>query len=102
MNKADSLMERLELVRLARLNEPPEDGLSASLRELYESMEPGELERLEVTLGEAFCAWPGDLVHVQRAGWGWNGRYRAVQVTVGMDRRGYWTKMELARPDFVV
>ena len=62
----------------------------------------GELERLEVTLGEAFCAWPGDLVHVQRAGWGWNGRYRAVQVTVGMDRRGYWTKMELARPDFVV
>lgn len=50
MNKADSLMERLELVRLARLNEPPEDGLSASLRELYESMEPGELERLGATL----------------------------------------------------
>ena len=50
MNKADSLMGRLELVRLARLNEPPEDGLSASLRELYESMEPGELERLGAAL----------------------------------------------------
>lgn len=61
-----------------------------------------ELERLEITAGEAFCAWPGDLVTVQRKGWDWNGRYRVVQVTVGMDRSGYWSRMELARPDFVV
>ncbi len=50
MNKVDSLMERLELVKLARLNEPPEDGLSASLREFYEGMEPEELERLGAML----------------------------------------------------
>ena len=60
------------------------------------------LERLEVTVGEAFCAWPGDLVTLQRTGWSWNGRYRAVQVTVGMDEDGYWSRLELAPPDFVV
>ena len=62
----------------------------------------GDLERLEITVGEAFCVWPGDLVTVQRKGWDWNGRYRAAQVTVGMDQSGYWSRMELARPDFVV
>lgn len=61
-----------------------------------------ELERLEVTVGEAFCAWPGDLVTIQRPGWDWNGRYRAVQVTAGMDGRGYWSRLELAPPDFTV
>ena len=61
-----------------------------------------ELERLEVTVGEVFCAWPGDLVTVQRTGWVWNGRYRAVQVTAGMDGKGYWSRLELAPPDFTV
>ena len=61
-----------------------------------------ELERLEVTVGEVFCAWPGDLVTVQRTGWDWNGRYRAVQVTAGMDGKGYWSRLELAPPDFTV
>lgn len=61
-----------------------------------------DLERLEITVGEAFCVWPGDLVSVQRKGWDWNGRYRAAQVAVGMDKSGYWSRMELARPDFVV
>ena len=62
----------------------------------------GDVERVEVTVGEAFCAWPGDLVRIQRAGWGWNGRYRAAQVIVGMDSKGYWSRMELAKPDFTV
>ena len=61
-----------------------------------------EQVRLEITVGEAFCVWPGDLVSVQRTGWDWNGRYRAAQVTVGMDKGGYWSRMELAGPDFVV
>ena len=61
-----------------------------------------ELERLEVTVGEPFAAWPGDLVRLQRSGWERNGLYRAAQVTVGLDAKGYWTRMELARPDFVV
>ena len=60
------------------------------------------LERLEVTLGEAFSVWPGDLVSVQRTGWDWNGRYRAVQVTAGMDEGGLWSRLELASPDFTI
>ena len=44
-----------------------------------------ELERMELTVGEAFCVWPGDLVTVRCSGLDWNGRYRAVKVTVGMD-----------------
>lgn len=61
-----------------------------------------ELERLEVTVGQAFCVWPGDLVTVQRGGLDWNGRYRAVKVAVGMDKGGCWSKIELAPPDFTV
>lgn len=61
-----------------------------------------ELERVEVLLGEAFCALPGDLVTVQRSDWDWNGRYRAVQVDVGMDSGGYWSRLELAFVDFTV
>ncbi len=61
-----------------------------------------ELERVEVLLGEAFCAWPGDLVTVRRTDWDWNGRYRAAQVTVGMDGSGYWSGLELAPVDFTV
>lgn len=61
-----------------------------------------ELERMELTIGQAFCAWPGDLVTVQRGGLDWNGRYRAVKVTVGMDEGGCWSRMELAPPDFTV
>lgn len=60
------------------------------------------LVRVEALLGEPFCAWPGDLVTVQRKDWDWNGRYRASQVTVGMDSSGYWSKLELAPPDFTV
>ena len=30
-----------------------------------------ELERLEITVGEAFCVWPGDLVTLRRTGWSW-------------------------------
>lgn len=61
-----------------------------------------ELERLEVTVAQPFCAWPGDLVRVQRSNWDRCGLYRAVQATAGMDSTGYWTRLELARPDFVV
>lgn len=61
-----------------------------------------ELERLDVTVADPFCAWPGDLVRIRRGNWDRNGLYRAAAVTVGMDAGGYWTRMELARPDFVV
>lgn len=61
-----------------------------------------ELKRIEVTVGQAFCAWPGDLVNVNRSGLDWNGQYRAAGVTVGMDESGYWSRMELTVPDFTV
>ena len=61
-----------------------------------------ELERVEATLGEVFSVWPGDLVTVQRSGWGWNGRYRAVQVINGMDQDGLWSRVELAKPDVLI
>jgi len=56
------------------------------------------LEELEVTVAGAFCAWPGDLVRIERSGWDRNGLFRAAQVTVGMDGRGYWTKLDLRPP----
>ena len=59
-------------------------------------------ERLEAEVALPFCAWPGDLVVVERGDWDRNGRYRVVQATVGMDERGCWTRLDLARPDFVV
>ena len=61
-----------------------------------------ELERLEVQIAQPFCAWPGELVRIQRSGWERNGLFRVVQTTVGLDVSGEWTRLELARPDFVV
>lgn len=61
-----------------------------------------ELHRLELTVAQAFCAWPGDLVRVQRSGWTGNGLYRAALVSVGMDEGGCWSRLELAEPDFTV
>lgn len=59
-------------------------------------------KRMEVTVAQAFCVWPGDLVTVKRGGLDWNGRYRAVEVTVGMDTGGCWSRIELASPDFTI
>lgn len=61
-----------------------------------------ERERLELTLGEVFTVWPGELVSVQRTGCGWNGRYRAAQVTAGMDGSGCWSRVELAPPEVML
>ena len=59
-------------------------------------------KRMEVTVAQAFCVWPGDLVAVSRSGLDWNGQYRAVEVTVGMDAGGCWSRIELAPPDFTI
>ena len=61
-----------------------------------------QLRRLEVEVALPFCAWPGDLVAVERSDWDQNGRYRVAQATVGMDESGTWTRLDLAQPDFVV
>jgi prophage tail gpP-like protein len=61
-----------------------------------------ELVRQEITVAQAFCAWPGDLVRLKRSNWDRNGLYRVVQATAGMDSGGAWTKLELADVDVVI
>ena len=61
-----------------------------------------EWERLEVTVAQPFCAWPGDLIQLRRGNWDRNGTFRVVKATASMDRNGYETRLELARPDVLV
>lgn len=58
-----------------------------------------ELLRLEVDIALPFCAWPGDMVRLERTGWGRNGLYRVAQAAVSMDGAGYSTRLELVHPD---
>ena len=55
--------------------------------------------KLDVEVALPFCAWPGELVRLERTGWGHNGLWRVAQATVSMDARGYRTRMELIPPD---
>ena len=59
----------------------------------------GELLRLEVEVAIPFCAWPGELVKLDRTDWGRNGLWRVAQSTVSMDAQGYRTRLELVPPD---
>ena len=47
-------------------------------------------------------ARPGDLVALDRRGWDRNGTYRVAQSRVGLGEQGNWSRLELARPDFVI
>lgn len=58
-----------------------------------------ELLRVEVQVALPFCAWPGDLVRLERTGWGRNGLWRVAQVVVSLDGQGYRTRLELVPPD---
>lgn len=58
--------------------------------------------KIEVQVALPFCAMPGELVVLERSGWDRNGRYRVIRAKTGLDETGYWTRLELARPDFVV
>lgn len=53
---------------------------------------------LEVVIALPFCAWPGDLIRLERSGWGRNGLWRVAQSAVSMDEQGYRTKLELVPP----
>lgn len=59
----------------------------------------GELLTLGMQIALPFCAWPGELVRLERSGWGRNGLWRVVQSSVSMDTRGYRTRLELVPPD---
>lgn len=54
---------------------------------------------LEADVALPFCVWPGELVRLERSGWGRNGLFRVAQVTVGMDAQGYGTRMVLVPGD---
>jgi len=61
-----------------------------------------EWERLEVQVAQPFCAWPGELVRLQRSGWERNGLFRVAAAAVGMDEKGHWTRLELVRPEILL
>lgn len=61
-----------------------------------------ELETCEVTLAGLFAAWPGELVTVERAGFGGNGTYRVRESAVGEDADGRWTRLSLGPEDILV
>lgn len=61
-----------------------------------------ELLRLEVEVAEGFFAMPGDLVTIERTGWGRNGTYRAISSRVTMSDSGFVTYLELADRDILI
>ena len=58
-----------------------------------------ERVRLIVTLAGAFSAWPGQLVQLERTGFGANGRYRVAQAEVSCDEDGLHTTLVLGEPE---
>lgn len=58
--------------------------------------------RLEVQVALPFCAWPGDLIRLERTGWGRNGLWRVAQAVVSMDGQGYGTRLELVPPETIL
>lgn len=55
--------------------------------------------RCTLTIAGGFLARPGQLVKVDRPGFGGNGVYRAVQVQVRCDGNGVYTRLELGERD---
>lgn len=61
-----------------------------------------DLYQAEVTLPQAFAAWPGDLVRLTRAGSGSNGVWRVRESQVALDEGGSTTKLTLCDPAAVL
>ena len=60
-----------------------------------------ERRRCTLTLAGGFFVQPGQLVQVNRAGFGANGIYRAAQVQVTCGQEGLYTRMELGEQDAI-
>lgn len=60
-----------------------------------------ELRTVEVTVALPFAAWPGDLVDLDRSGWGGGGRWRVKESKVTLGEAGYATTLVLADPQAV-
>ena len=61
-----------------------------------------EQVRCEVTLPALFAAFPGEIVSVERTGFGGNGVYRVLEAAVGVDGSGAYTSLILGEPDALV
>ena len=55
-----------------------------------------------VDIPRLFAAWPGELVELNRAGFGGNGRYRVAEAVTGVDQRGRYTKLVLGPEDLLI
>ena len=60
-----------------------------------------ERRRCTLTMAGGFFVQPGQLVQVNRAGFGANGIYRAAQVQVTCGQEGLYTRMELGEQDAI-
>ena len=56
----------------------------------------------EVTLAGLFCAFPGQLVTMERSGFGGNGVYRVAEVVTGVNGQGAYTELVLRETDLLV
>ena len=56
---------------------------------------------MELTVPALFFAWPGDLVRLERPGWGCNGLWRVREAVVTAGDTGGETALVLADPDLV-
>lgn len=61
-----------------------------------------ERVRLRLTAAGGFLAWPGELVDVELAGFGANGRYRAAQAEVSCGAEGLTTSLWLGETDAMI
>lgn len=61
-----------------------------------------ELETCEVELAETFAAWPGELVTIERSGFGGNGTYRVRETTVSENGAGRRTRLWLGPEDLLI
>jgi prophage tail gpP-like protein len=58
--------------------------------------------RCSLTAAGGFLAQPGQLVKVDRTGFGGNGTYRAAKVQVSCDENGLYTRLELGEKDSMI
>ncbi|NCB62937.1 MAG: hypothetical protein EOM52_04875 [Clostridia bacterium] len=58
--------------------------------------------RAEITIPRLFFAWPGDLVKLEKGGFGKNGVYRVLEAVVTADGAGGRTRLVLGERDAVI
>lgn len=61
-----------------------------------------ERVRCEVAVPGAFFAFPGQLVKMERSGFGGNGTYRVAEAVTGVDGNGEYTELVLGETDLLI